>query len=223
MARRVNIPTGAVKAGAGRGWNLVRLFCIIKCRGGRNTDGMDLSPGDLDEMARRGWLTRHRGKWYVAKWEKAFPSGTKKMCIGIDPETLESCEDFQALMFTLGAMYLANVQRLSQRKVSPASSGRSPKINAASVHVGGVAHSLCMEFFGKSIGWCSRMRKMSRDAGLAVWRRRFVDIEGSCPLWILSGRCRWLADDLMSEEVASEFIPRVEGRVNVPIRLKSAK
>lgn len=50
-----------------------------------------------------------------------------------------------------------------------------------------------------------------------------MDIDGSCPLRILSGRCRWLADDLMSEEVASEFIPRVEARVNVPIRLKFTK
>jgi hypothetical protein len=204
----------------------LRLLCILKARAGRYVMG-ELSPQEIGRMVLRGWLVPSGGKYYQRKWEAVFPpdGGGEQYSHGkINADILDDADLFKAMLFVVGFLYLMSCQD-KRRKRAPKGCVQVKK----SRHNGGSSHTICMNHFGMSKGWCSNMRNFCGGLKVAKWKRRWVPVHGGegviSPADIedlangVRGRFR-MVRGVLKEEITAKFTLLAEAKTCVPYRYR---
>lgn len=205
----------------------LRLLCILKARAGRFVLD-ELSQPQVEIMVRMGWLVPSGGKHYQKKWEALFPpvEGEEQYSHGkISADILDDADLFKAMLFVVGFLYLMSCQA-KRRKRAPKGCVQVKR----SRHNGGASHSISMDHFGMSRGWCSKMREFCSGLKVAKWKRRWVPVHGGegviSPADLEDlvngkrGRYR-VVRGVLKEEITAKFTLLAEAKNCVPYRYRA--
>lgn len=150
----------------------LRVLLQMKANDGRFLTH-EYDPKVLNRFVRRGWLIRHKDQHYQVKWDVICPLEGQYTHCRIRTEWLSDPALFKAAMFVAGCLYLMSPQVPRKPKSRPT----GVRQVGGSRHNGGASHTICAPFFGKSVAWCSAMRKQATKFGLCAWLHRSVPVK----------------------------------------------